>query len=1499
MKGKLTIGRLFIICKKTILWSASGILLLLVIAILLLQTAFFQNYIVTNIIGLVNSKTDQETSIQNICIKWFDRVEIENLLITDYNQNVLFDAERVVVDYDLFNLISGNQLSLNKLEIENGVLNLIKYDDEYSINLIRFVESIKTLRPPKDSLKQKESGIISLDNIRLSDFTFSYNNHQKDSLPIGKLDMSHLAIEISESKMNDFKLIGDTIEVDINSFSGHDLNSGFLVNSLVSSFELSNQRIIFEQLDLKLSESTVSDHVLLEFSGLSDFSTFNDSVHLQIELKNSFIHPRDLSYFVDLDENFPALIFSGDIDGKIKDFSIDDMSIGIDQQTFLNGDVYIFGLPNLTETFINLNVTEGSVIADDLSVFLEDIPDPFETLNKIEFSGKFSGFPTDFVAKAKFSTKLGVVATDLNFKFPSGWENASYSGKLIVDNFDVGTFLNEKETFQRINLEGLISGTGLTIGNANFFAEAKATNSGIQGYNYKMIKAKGKFANKFFDGTLSVDDPNLKFATTGNIDLASKPEKIAVSSEISKLDFKELGFIDSDLTIKSSIDFKLLGIDIDSLNSEALISNLEIDYDGRSMQLDTVRFSTNNEGSSRDINFELPEFHGLVKGKFSYTNLIRDFKAISKEVLSYFDQQVDSTSNFEMQDFEEYNFDFELTYGDVNKYLDFLNQEIYMSPRGFIEGDYYQRKNALLYVFASIDSLNYHGLGFEDNDFEFNIIKDLDSIGIVSLINVSSKRQHWIKIPESSNLNFEGVWKDDQLSFTLNVDQEETNSSAYVNANLNFIDQKLIFKVLPSDIKILGNQWVCNSQNRIEYKKGSFHIDDLDFIQDKQEIRLSGHYTDTTESYLSINFKEFDLHTVNTISPMNIGGVLNGALQIEKNDQKENYHYQSDLSIDSLAIDDLFVGNMKGSSEWEVSKSRIKLDFGIDRESINTISLTGYYYPDNDTDQLDLDMSFKEADLKLASPFVENSISDLEGWSNGNINISGNMDLPVLRGNSTITGGKFTYDYLGVTYLFSGDIEFNNESIDLKAIELVDRDNNKALINGSVAHLGFKDFEPTINLTTSNFMFLNTSPLSEELYYGTAYASGTIDVLGTFEDLIIEAKIKSEKGTKLYFPLEDDTEVGLKEYISFVDFSDSTRIGTEELIKSSISGVKLDFDIEVTPDAYVELIFDLRAGDIIRGTGNGNLNLLLDTNGEFELFGSVSIEEGAYNFTSSLAGATILSKEFNIEPEGTITWFGDPYAGVLNLDANYRQLASFSDFDGDETEVSTQVPVLVVLSLEGEMLSPDIGFEIKLDDSQSLASINDQVSITQINDDEQELKRQVFSLLILRKFSPRNSPLSISGGQMSSLSEFLSNQLSYYASQFNENLEIDLDLASLDQNALNALQLRLSYTFLDGRLRVSGGGGFNQSTTTSEESNSFVGDWSVQYLLTSDGRLRVKAFRQADQVTITGQQSETGVSLQLIKSFDDFKQLVPKAREKAIRKKNSEAEIQKREASSL
>jgi hypothetical protein len=343
-------------------------------------------------------------------------------------------------------------------------------------------------------------------------------------------------------------------------------------------------------------------------------------------------------------------------------------------------------------------------------------------------------------------------------------------------------------------------------------------------------------------------------------------------------------------------------------------------------------------------------------------------------------------------------------------------------------------------------------------------------------------------------------------------------------------------------------------------------------------------------------------------------------------------------------------------------------------------------------------------------------------------------------------------------------------------------------------------------------------------------------------------------------------------------------------------------DLDITPDAYMEIIFDLTAGDIIRGRGTGKINLQIDTNGDFLMFGDYEIDEGGYNFTMY----NIINKEFDILPNSHILWTGDPYAATLDIQATYRQMASLTPIlkiDEDEAnanpEVSRKYPAFVELDIQGDLRYPEIDFDIELEDYPKNAIVNGISLETQwtafknkLNSDEQELKRQVFSLIILKNFSPEDA-FNVGGSVGRSVSEFISNQISYWITQFDENLVIDVDLGDLDQEAFNTFQLRMSYAFMDGRLRVTRDGGFTDQNSNADVA-SVLGDWTVEYLLTPDGKYRAKIYNRTNfnslLPNVRSTSTTTGFSFMHTANFDQIKELFNNARKKAREKKEEEVQ---------
>jgi hypothetical protein len=366
--------------------------------------------------------------------------------------------------------------------------------------------------------------------------------------------------------------------------------------------------------------------------------------------------------------------------------------------------------------------------------------------------------------------------------------------------------------------------------------------------------------------------------------------------------------------------------------------------------------------------------------------------------------------------------------------------------------------------------------------------------------------------------------------------------------------------------------------------------------------------------------------------------------------------------------------------------------------------------------------------------------------------------------------------------------------------------------------------------------------------------------------------------------------------LSEIDSSQKVELIAKEQV--DLSGISMELNLNMTPDARMEIILDRQTGDIIKGRGNGELSLEIDTRGDFNMYGFYEILEGSYNFTL----LNVVNKEFNVKRGGRISWAGDPYEGQVDLTGVYSQnvslkplMLSADSIFLNSPQASRRHPVDVNLHLTGPLLSPDFDFDIEVEDPPTYQGYdfnNDFLAFkNRIQNNEDALNREVFSLIVLRQFSQNESAIQQSAG--SNLSELFTNQLSNYLSSVNENLEVNLDLGGLSQEDLNDLQLRFSYTFLEGRLRVTREGNF-MNPGDEADFNSVIGDWTIEYALTQDGRLMAKFFNRNNpdiyQTGANANTTTTGASLKYTRSFDKINEILMD--EKPVRQKRKEEKRQ-------
>ena len=192
---------------------------------------------------------------------------------------------------------------------------------------------------------------------------------------------------------------------------------------------------------------------------------------------------------------------------------------------------------------------------------------------------------------------------------------------------------------------------------------------------------------------------------------------------------------------------------------------------------------------------------------------------------------------------------------------------------------------------------------------------------------------------------------------------------------------------------------------------------------------------------------------------------------------------------------------------------------------------------------------------------------------------------------------------------------------------------------------------------------LNTKPKDNPLFYGTAYASGVTTIKSGPNLLSIDISAKTAKNTKLFIPLTKSLSVSENSFITFINRKDTSRMvkgvryTENEPLAPNTNSLDLNIDLEVTPDAEAQIIFDATVGDKMTGHGSGNLNLNLNRQGDFKITGDYVIEDGEYLFTLG----NIINKRFDIENGGKIMFNGNLENAEIDLKAIYKNLRTSLD----------------------------------------------------------------------------------------------------------------------------------------------------------------------------------------------------------------------------------------------
>jgi len=547
------------------------------------------------------------------------------------------------------------------------------------------------------------------------------------------------------------------------------------------------------------------------------------------------------------------------------------------------------------------------------------------------------------------------------------------------------------------------------------------------------------------------------------------------------------------------------------------------------------------------------------------------------------------------------------------------------------------------------------------------------------------------------------------------------------------------------------------------------------------------------DNKLNISFNKIDLNTLNSFLKNNfsIKGQLNGTVSLF--DVYRRLLFLADLKVDDLGILGQAMGDAAIQTRWDSDSQEIVAEMTVKSDNQTNLHAFGTYQPERDS--LAIYTHWDHFSLLILQPLMGKDFSNFHGNATGKVKISGPLNH--IRHDGTIYADKagLMLSDLNVNYNLSDSVRFEDDKIIFPNIRIRDNFANSGVFSGTIRHRSFSKMVYDLSIKSDRIMAFDTNPSINEQFYGKMFVSGIFHVTGKGSTILLEGAAKTEKGTEMNSSLEYEGETQKYDFLSFVSHEQKA-IKTERKIHTSSSDVQMNFNVEITPEAKAQLIYNSKIGDVIKAQGEGALRIGIDNDYNVSLFGEYTFNQGDYLFTLQ----NVINKRFEIQQGGTIQWNGDPFDAVIDLNALYKLKTSLNELfssTADQSKDFTQrIPVICKIALTKSLLNPDIKFDIELPTTED--RIQDEVK--QYISSEEDMNKQVLSLLVLGKFytpdylrgtgayTPQNNS-NLANSTASTASELISNQLSNWLSQISNQVNIGVNYRPGNQIEKDELEL--------------------------------------------------------------------------------------------------------------
>lgn len=1396
-----------------------------------------------------------DVRIESINIEPFNQLAIKDVSITVANNDTVLKIDKLGAGISLYQLVLNQRIVFTYAEILGLDANINKPTPEGKYNIQPIIDALSG----KNKDKEPSKFDVKIYDIVLRKSNVCYDVLSEPYLE-SKFDKNHIKISNLKADIVLPRLKNEDFLVNIKRLALME-KSGFELKTLAVNAAVNDSIIKLNKFLLELPNSRFApDSAYIRINSLKNIAAGLGDMPFDIKISDSYITPADFSAFLptlkSLKNRFNINISAN---GTVNNIDIHSIRIAETNnglvtditgniKHLLTKDSVRFHFPHIK---LAANEKEISVITASVEKMSKEAKQIIKNCGNISVGGYLSGSKYDLTYKGNVKTSAGDLDIKTSLKNDTARNRKNIIADINTQSVNIGKIISKPEIIAdagfNISTNGYFSRRGIT-GKAN----GTISHATVKGYRYNDINLDLIADKKLFTGNLNINDKNVKLALQGHVNIDGNDSFMELNADVQNVNLATLNLVpkypDNILSFKLNTDIH--GVNID--NATGLISLTDVKFlnkENKGIQVDKFRIMAEKDETIQHISIRSDVVNADLSGMYTFKDLFSSLKAIVQKSVP------DAFPNKEpFEQFANNDFNFNISIKENHQFSDFFKLPIKLHSPLNIAGNI-NTIDEECYVNVKVPYIQQKNKIIENSLIEIYMAGNNPKCTFgLNTVLPSKKGPVAIRtdISAADNNIYTGVnWK---IS-----NDREFNGDVKISTDIHRNEEgklSAIASFIPTNVVVNDTIWNVYPSS-VSYINDIVSVNQFEASSNRQFIKIDGAASKNEEDVLTVDLSKISLDFIFEaldIPNVTFGGIATGKFYASNLFTKIPSLLTNNLHVDNFAYNKTILGNTDIKSFWENETQGIALNADIHQANGLHSFVDGTIFPTRDSLYLDFDV--QKTNVRFLLPFMKAFSSDISGNVSGLGTLFGNFHTINFMGDVFAEDLNIKIDYLNTTYHCTDSVHLKPNFISLDGITIKDKYGHTADLGGYIAHDAFHNPRFRIGITNAQeLLCYDTNEFNNPVWYGTIFGNGSAFINGDPGTLDIDVTMASAPNSRFTFVLSDAEAAGDYKFITVIDrnkdknaISDSIPEAVK-IIKANFNkqstGTPTDLTInlhtEINPNIQMTLVMDPEGGDKIRATGTGNMRIEYKTKDDaLTMHGNYTLEKGAYNFTLQ----DIIIKDFIINQGSRISFNGDPMKAVLDIAAKYQLNANLTDLDEsfalDKELNRTNVPVQAVLFVKGDMSQPDISFDLAF----PTLTRDAYRKVKSIVSTEDMMNRQILYLIALNKFyTPEYMGNTNTNNEFANVaSSTISSQLSRILGQISDKVSISPNFRTNKGDFSDVeVDVALSSQLLNNRLLLNGNFGYRDNSMNANSSN-FIGDFDIEYLLTRNGNIRLKAY---------------------------------------------------------